>query len=79
MRRIGDRAFCCCGLVEFEAPESLEEIGEDAFCNCERLEHVTLNPGLRTVGKDAFLNTAFEERWTFIKDGLLPEDICPWE
>ena len=36
-------------------PESLREIGESAFENCQSLSHVALNEGLETLGASAFL------------------------
>lgn len=41
-------------LKEITLPESIEEIGENAFSQCEVLEKVTLNEGLKRIGSHAF-------------------------
>ncbi|MBR5187075.1 MAG: leucine-rich repeat protein, partial [Clostridia bacterium] len=38
----------------FEAPEALEEIGENAFCGIQTLKKVILHSGVTRIGKNAF-------------------------
>ena len=54
LRVIGDRAFHRFGTREMTIPPRLEEIGEGAFYNCPRLDHLRLPATLRRLGRGAF-------------------------
>ncbi len=41
-------------LVEVELPESISEIGDDAFQCCSSLRRVKLSNGIRTIGEQLF-------------------------
>ncbi|MDO5133821.1 MAG: leucine-rich repeat protein [Eubacteriales bacterium] len=54
LERIEERAFIECGIREITIPNSVREIGEEAFRSCKQLEKVTfLNPETR-IGFGAF-------------------------
>ena len=48
---IGKDCFSDSGIREFRAPQSLREIGNGVFSDCQSLERVVLNEGLETIGK----------------------------
>ena len=57
LKRIGNKSFQLCKeLTSFKA-DGLEEIGEDAFTQCEKLSTVALSPKLTTIGASAFYGT----------------------
>lgn len=61
-RVVDGSAFAFHGHIERAAfHEGLEEIGADAFRVCSRLGFVELPDSVRTIGADAFLDTALEE------------------
>ena len=50
------------GEYDFEAvsiPDSIEEIGSEAFMGCEDLEEITMSSLVNMIGTDAFKDTAF--------------------
>ena len=50
------------GEYDFEAivlPDSIEEIGSEAFMGCEDLEEITMSSLVNIIGTDAFKDTAF--------------------
>lgn len=47
------------GLAGIEFPESLKEIGDAAFFECNRLERIDLPKGLEIIGMEAFGSTDF--------------------
>lgn len=49
LKTIGDWAFAESGLTKIKIPESVLEIGENAFINCTSLESVTLPSDLREI------------------------------
>ena len=51
---IKDSLFSRCALEEIEIPDSVTEIGANAFANCESLKKVKFGAGIKSIGKDAF-------------------------
>lgn len=43
---IGDEAFYHCGIKELTLPGTLKKVGESAFEGCDKLEKVTIAPGM---------------------------------
>lgn len=62
MERIGDECFCKARIEEVLLPETLREVGDNAFQNCASLKHVTFAPGsrLEKIGSGCFYNAAIE-------------------
>lgn len=57
LKRIGNKSFQLCKeLTSFKA-DGLEEIGEDAFTQCEKLSTLALSPKLTTIGASALYGT----------------------
>lgn len=55
LTKISDGAFAGCEfLAELVIPESVKEIGKEAFKGCKSLQKVTLNKGLEEIGDSAF-------------------------
>lgn len=53
---IGNKAFYGCALSSIVLPNSLEEIGYDAFCHCEKLTGITLPNSVKEIGSGAFMS-----------------------
>ena len=69
---IGGLAFSECNLRSVRIPESVAVIGTLAFCGCEHLSDVQIeNPHGMDIAYDAFDNTAFYEKASNWKDGML--------
>ena len=49
-------SFAPAGLTEYTIPDSVTEIGTDAFGYCSSLTSVTIPNGVTTIGTDAFSN-----------------------
>ena len=47
--------FALAGIERAVFPESVREIGRDAFMRCEKLEEVSIPEGVTTIGRSAFL------------------------
>lgn len=60
LERVATRAFAGTALETFSAPDSLREIGVQAFANCRNLRTVTLNEGLERIGREAFRDSGLE-------------------
>ncbi len=76
VRTIGYRAFCNSSLARIELPEGLEEIGDEAFRECESLECLTIPASVRRIGKGAFYGAVdTDERLMLEEEGL--EKIIP--
>lgn len=72
---IGDYAFHRChGLRQAALPESVEELGDCAFLYCDSLTQVRM-PGVKRLGKQAFVNDVLLERLEISND-LQKECIC---
>ena len=54
-------AFFRSGLQSFSAPCALQKIERKAFAACEHLQELQLNRGLRSIGEEAFANTALRD------------------
>lgn len=52
--RIGECAFGFSGLTNIVLPDSLEEIGDEAFVNCYRLQRITIPRNVKKIGKEVF-------------------------
>ena len=54
-RVIGPQAFYwCIKLTSVQIPDSVEEIGEGAFCKCDHLQKLTLPAGITVIRDHAF-------------------------
>ena len=52
---IGDGAFYHCRSIKsVEIPDSVEVVGEEVFCACDRLEELRLGKGIKKIEKRAF-------------------------
>ena len=56
LKYIGESAYEDSGLEQLILPESVEEIGNNCFKNCVRMEHVVLPRSLKKIGRAAFQN-----------------------
>ena len=56
-------------IVEVVIPEGYEDIGDYAFCGCEKLERVSLPSTLQTIGRDAFCNCRN------LKEIIIPDSV----
>lgn len=55
VRDIGDRAFCCCDLLDTVMfPSTLETISDSAFECCESLKEITIPENVKWIGVRAF-------------------------
>ena len=54
VRVIEGYAFTECGIEQLELPPSVEEIGESAFQNCEKLKSLVIPASVRVIGDGAF-------------------------
>ena len=67
LKRIGGSAFSGMGcwpcITEVFIPDSVEEIGQSAFCGCRKLQRVTFgdHSSLKLIGKKAFSSCALIE------------------
>ncbi|MBQ9000875.1 MAG: leucine-rich repeat protein [Eggerthellaceae bacterium] len=58
VRELEPFAFSDTGIMRFDAPTSLQVIGEKAFMHCRALTEVRLNDGLEVIGDSAFEGSA---------------------
>ncbi|MBQ5397976.1 MAG: leucine-rich repeat domain-containing protein [Ruminococcus sp.] len=74
VRKIGYRAFFNCGFTKLMLPESLEEIGKEAFARRENylkgedyinLQTVYIPPNVKTIAEDAFDGNTGMTIWGF--------------
>ena len=56
VRTIGDNAFRSSCLTSITVPDSVTNIGDDAFSMCYSLTSVNIPEGVTNIGKDAFWN-----------------------
>ncbi len=54
-------AFEGSDLTSIILPDSVEEIGDNAFKNCSHLQEITIGGGVKHIGKYAFMNCALTE------------------
>ena len=52
--KIEDRAFFMDDFKEITLPNTIINIGNDAFCNMRKLESINIPTKINTIGKDAF-------------------------
>ncbi len=48
-------------LSRFLIPNTVNNIGNNAFCDCSQLVYIDLGSGIKTIGSQAFSNTALTE------------------
>lgn len=58
---IGEASFVYLSIKEVKLPESLIEIGNDAFMHCDLLKEVTISNKLQVLGDGVFVATALKE------------------
>lgn len=69
-KRIGENTIGITSLRELKFPESLKEIGSNAFRTCTHIEQVTIPENVEKIGENAFYGC------TELKDiTILPKDI----
>lgn len=56
LKTIGAAAFAHCGFVNLTIPDSVTEIGEEAFHDCENLKSVVIGSGLTYLDRGVFAN-----------------------
>lgn len=56
VKRINDNEFQQCSFENFGMPQSVEEIGKEAFFNCQNLTYVKLPDTLKKIQSEAFKN-----------------------
>lgn len=71
VKRIARDAFDSHMITSVAFPDSLEEIGLNAFGHCTELAHITLANNIRYIGDGAFAGC------TVLQDISCPEDYCP--
>ena len=88
---IGESSFSTTDVKEVQLPDTIKEIGSQAFYLCERLNKINLPNNLKTIGSQAFDSTHSLENITFnegikninsrafessgLKEVILPENI----
>lgn len=61
VKSIGQRLFAnSTGLLSVTIPDAVTNISSEAFLNCDVLQNVSLNNGLRSIGSHAFSGTSIE-------------------
>ena len=69
---IGNSAFSVCtGLTSITIPDSVVSIGSYAFEHCTGLTSITIPDSVTSIGDDAFYNTAYYNRSSNWKNGVL--------
>lgn len=58
LTKLGQACFFGSSIADITLPDTLTEIGEQAFYYCGALESIELPPALATIGEDAFSNSA---------------------
>lgn len=54
---IGAAAFCdCINITQVNLPDSIEQIGTDAFSQCKALQNIYLSENVKVIGSSAFSN-----------------------
>ncbi len=80
VKKLGKLSFARRFCKEIIIPDSVEEIGERAFINCEELEKITLGKGLKKMGSEALKSchvlkaVAFPEGMQEIGDMVFDEN-----
>lgn len=66
---IGNTAFYCCNIKSVIIPNSVTEIGQEAFKKCKRLLNVTIPDSVTDIGLGAFYGCSF------LKEIVLPKKL----
>jgi hypothetical protein len=78
---IGDGAFAYNNLTELVIPDSVRELGKEAFRGCKKLESIALSPNTKTIpfccfaNLDALSTLNIPEGVTTIEEGAF--GVCP--
>ena len=59
--RIDDKAFLSSGLVKVVIPDSVKEIGQEAFYKCKFLKEVVIGNSVEMIGASAFYKSGLEK------------------
>lgn len=69
--RIGKAAFYDrSGICEVEIPDTVKEIGEEAFTGCRKLTEVYMGNQLQAIGRYAFQDTPFLSEQAEVENGV---------
>ena len=55
---LGALALALVGCGQQRVPDTVEEIGDRAFMDCEKLDKVIIKKNIKYIGRDAFKNCA---------------------
>lgn len=69
LKRIGSLAFLECGFLNIKIPDSVTEIGGNAFSKCKNLTKVTIGKGLTAIPECCFSNCSK------LKEVVIPETV----
>lgn len=69
VKKIGICSFASCKMERVELPDSLLEIGERCFYDCNKLSEIYLGKSLKNIGGEAFLDCAA------LKNVFIPNSI----
>ena len=58
-KSIGEGAFWTCGFKEITLPETVEVIGNRAFCDCDGLESIVIPASVTSIGNYSFSDSTF--------------------
>jgi hypothetical protein len=73
---IETRAFQGCGLINISLPDSLMQIGSQAFANCASLVWMTLGPNLATFSNSVLVNATNLRTIAYHGNPTNPSIIC---
>lgn len=69
INRVGNRAFANTRILSVKIPDSVTQIGDSAFCDCERLMEVDLGHSIVKINNFAFANCSA------LENIVLPETV----
>ena len=58
-KSIGEGAFWTCGFKEITLPETVEVIGNRAFCDCDGLESIIIPASVTSIGDNSFRDCTY--------------------
>lgn len=76
---IGGWAFSCCGIEKVHLPDSLIEIGANAFFGCFSLAYIKIPESVRKIGANCFCNcniNNLNHSQIKIENGCVIKDNC---